>query len=62
MSHHDVTLVCLVLLLKPQQFFSANVVRKCLVALRYVILHFGEDFLRNNISNKVAGYSEKRNK
>jgi hypothetical protein len=40
-SNYDVILFCLALLLKHQQFVSATVVRECLVALRYVILHFG---------------------
>jgi hypothetical protein len=31
------------------------------VALRYVILQFGEDVLMNNISNNPASYSGKRN-
>jgi hypothetical protein len=60
--NHEVALLFLALLLNSQQFGSATVVRKCLVVLRYIILHFGENCLWNNISNKVANYSERRNR
>jgi hypothetical protein len=59
--NHDVTLYYLAPLIKIQQFFTATVVRKCLVALSYAILYVGKDFLRNNISKTVTNYSGKRN-
>jgi hypothetical protein len=47
---------------KTQQFVTAIVERRSyIVALRKVILHLGEDFLRNNISNILSDYTEKRN-
>jgi hypothetical protein len=61
--HNDVTLFCLVTLLKTQDFVTATAVRRShIVAVRWVILHLGEDFLRNYISNTISGYTEKRNK
>jgi len=59
--HHDVTLFSLPPLLRRHHFVTAIVVRRSLVVLQYVILYVMEDFLRNNISNRLSGYSEKRN-
>ena len=56
--HHDVTLFCLVTLPKKQQFVTATVVRRRdILALHEVVLHIVEDFLRNNISKTLTGYS-----
>jgi hypothetical protein len=43
-------------LVNTQQHATATTMIKYLVAFRYVILCFDEDFLRINISNKLAGY------
>jgi hypothetical protein len=60
--NHDVTLFCIVTLLQNKQFFTAAVVRRRdIVSLYEVILHFVEDFLRNNNSKTLSGYYEKRN-
>jgi hypothetical protein len=60
MRNHKLTLFFLAPNLKTQHFVSDTAVRKCLVVLRYVILHICAEFL-TNISNNLASYSGKRN-
>jgi hypothetical protein len=41
---HHVTLYYLAPILKTQQYVTLTLVRKCIVVLCYVNLHFGKDF------------------